>query len=79
MVFSNTTTAEDAAGHEEIRYFQDAKDWLPLSPEDTDARWGATRPGKPSGLNYQDNVIADRRGFILAVRPRNMGVRLLRV
>ena len=35
---------------------------------DTDARWRTTRPGKPSGLNCQDNAIADRGGFILAQR-----------
>ena len=48
------------------RYFQDAKGRLPLSPVDTDARWRTTRPSKPSGLKYQENVITDRGGFVLA-------------
>ena len=51
---------------EETRYFQDSKGLLPLSPVDTDARWRTSRPGKPPGLNYQDNAIVDRGGFILS-------------
>ena len=66
FVLSSTSNDEDGVDREEIRYFQDAKGRLPLSPVDTDARWRTTRPGKPSGLNYQENVITDRGGFILA-------------
>ena len=66
FVLSNTTIDGDGVGHEEVRYFQDPQGRLPLSQVDTDARWRTTRPGKPSGLNYQENVIADRGGFILA-------------
>ena len=66
FVLSNTTIDKDGVGHEEVRYFQDPQGRLPLSPVDTDARWRTTRLGKPSGLNYQENVIADRGGFILA-------------
>ena len=43
---------------------QDSKGLLPLSPVDTDARWRTSRPGKPPGLNYQDNAIVDRGGFM---------------
>jgi hypothetical protein len=66
FVIARSTTDEEGVGHEEVRYFQDAKGQLPLSPVATDARWRTTRPGKPSGLNYQENVITYRGGFILA-------------
>ena len=66
FVIARSTVDDGGVEHKEVRYFQDAKGLLPLSPVDTDARWRTTRPGKPSGLNYQDNVIADRGGFILA-------------
>ena len=66
FVMARSTVDDEGVEHGEVRYFQDAKGRLPLSPVDTDARWRTTRPGKPSGLNYQDNVIADRGGFILS-------------
>ncbi len=66
FVIAHATVDHRGVEHEELRYFQDAKGRLPLSPVDTDARWRTTRPGKPSGLNYQENVISDRGGFILA-------------
>ena len=61
-------TAVDADGGEqvEVRYFQDPQGHLPLSPVDTDARWRSSRPGKPTGLHYQENVIVDGGGFILS-------------
>ena len=31
----------------------------------TDARWRSSRPGKPTGLHYQENVIVDGGCFIL--------------
>ena len=34
-------------------------------PVDTDARWRTSRTGEPPGLDYQDNAIVDRGGFIL--------------
>ena len=52
---------------DETRYFQDSKGFLPLSPAGTDSRWRTSRPGKPPGLNYQDNAIVDRGGFILSL------------
>ena len=66
FAITRSTVDDEGVEREEVRYFQDAKGRLPLSPVDTDARWRTTSPGKPSGLNYQDNVIADRGGFILA-------------
>ena len=59
FAIARSTVDDEGVEHEEVRYFQDAKGRLPLSPVDTDARWRTTRPGKPSGLNYQDNVVAD--------------------
>ena len=61
-------STEDESGVEQIqaRYYQDSKGQLPLSPVDTDAYWRTTRPSRPSGLNYQENVIVDRGGFILS-------------
>ena len=44
-------------GWEEMKYYQDSKGHLPLSPVDTDARWRTSRPSKPPELNYQDNAI----------------------
>ena len=66
FAITRSTVDDEGVEHEEVQYFQDAKGRLPLSPVDTDARWRTTRPGKPSGLNYQDIAIADRGGFILA-------------
>ena len=53
FVMARSTVDDEGVEHEEVRYFQDAKGRLPLSPLDTDARWRTTRPGGPSGLNYQ--------------------------
>ena len=66
FVLSSTSIDEDGIGRKKIRCFQDAKGRQQLSPVDTDARWRTTRPGKPSGLNYQENVITQRGDFILA-------------
>ena len=60
------TVDEDGVEHEEVRHFQKPDGRLPLSPVDTDARRPTSRPGKPSGLRYQENVIVDRGGFILS-------------
>ncbi len=53
FVMARSTVDDEGVEHEEVRYFQDAKGRLPLSPLDTDAHWRTTRPGGPSGLNYQ--------------------------
>ena len=66
FVLNESKTDGNGAEREETRYFQDSKGHLPLSPVDTDARWRTSRPGKPPGLNYQDNAIVDRGGFILS-------------
>ena len=66
FVLSNRTMDEDGVGHEEVRYFQDPQGRLPLSPVDTGARWRSSKPGKPSGLHYQENVVVDGGGFILS-------------
>ena len=67
-LFALTDSGVDENGveWEETRYFQDSKGLLPLSPVDTDARWRTSRPSKPPELNYQDNAIVDRGGFILS-------------
>ena len=61
-----TTVDGDGARHETARYFQSPKGRLPLNPVDTDSRWRTSRPGKLSGLHYQENVIVDLGGFIVA-------------
>ena len=61
-----TTLDPDGVEHEEVRYFQKPDGRLPLSPVDTDTRWRTSRPGKPAGLHYQENVIVDLGGFILS-------------
>ena len=70
FVLNESGLDEGGVAREETRYFQDSKGLLPLSPVDTDARWCTSRPGKPPGLNYQDNAQGnasmDRVGFILS-------------
>ena len=39
---------------------------MPLNPVDTGARWRTSQAGKASGMQYQENVIADRGGFTLS-------------
>ena len=67
-LFKITETTVDGNGveHETVRYFQSPEGRLPLSPVDTDARWRTTRAGRASGLQYQENAIVDRGGFILS-------------
>ena len=66
FVLASSTVGHQGDERHEVRYFQDARGQLPLSPVDTDARWRSSRPGKPSGLNYQENVVVDLGGFILS-------------
>ena len=66
FVLSESVVDEDGMERQETKYYQDSKGLLPLSPVDTDARWRTTRAGKPSELNYQDNAIVDRGGFIIS-------------
>ena len=61
-----TTVDEDGAQREKERYFQSPEGRMPLNPVDTAARWRATRSGRASGLQYQENVIVDRGSFILS-------------
>ena len=67
-LFKITETAVDGNGaqHETVRYFQIPEGMLPLSPPDTDARWRTTRAGRTWWLQYQENAIVDRGGFILS-------------
>ena len=57
---------ESGAGETKARFFQDPKGTLPLSSVDTDARWRTTRPERPGYLSYQENIVVDRGGFIVA-------------
>ena len=66
FVLASSTVDHQGDERHEVRYFQDARGQLPLSSVDTDARWRSSRPGKPSGLNYQENVVVDLGGFILS-------------
>ena len=66
FVIAETTVDDNGVEHEEARYFQKPDGRLLLSPVDTDARWRTSRPGKPSGLHYQENVIVDLGGFIVS-------------
>ena len=65
-MLASSTVDDQGVEHREVKYFQDARGRLSLSPVDTGVRWRSTGPGKPSGLNYQEKAIADRGGFILA-------------
>ena len=66
FILSKSTMDEDGVGHEEVRYVQDPKGRLPLIPVDTDARWPGSKPGKPSGLQYQETRVVDGGCFILS-------------
>ena len=57
---------EDGVVRESVSYYQDSKGRLPLSQVDTDARWRTTRQDRRPNLHYQENVIVDRGGFIVA-------------
>ena len=63
---TQTTTDHEGVEHEEIRYFQSPEGRMALNPAHTDARWRTSRSGKASSLQYQENVIVDRGGFILS-------------
>lgn len=66
---TETTVDGDGVEQEELRYFQNPEGRLHLSPVDTDGRWRTSRPCKPSGLHYQENVenvVVDLGGFIVA-------------
>ena len=64
FTITETTVDEDGVEHQELRHFQKPDGRLPLSPVDTDARCRTSRPRKPSGLHYQENVTVDVGGFI---------------
>ena len=76
-MLASSTVDDEGVEHQDVSYFQDARGQLPLSSIDTDARWRTTRSGKPSGLNYQENVVVDLGGFILSrgipTSPRGNG------
>ena len=63
---TETAVGGDGVEHETVRYFQSPEGRLTLNPVDTDARWRTTRAGRASGLQYQENAIVDRGGFILS-------------
>ena len=66
FMIAETTVDADGVEHEEPWYFQKPDVRLPLSPVDTDARWRTSRPGKPAGLHYQENISVDLGGVIVS-------------
>ena len=66
FVLTENSVGDDGVESEEVRYFQDPNCKLPLNPVDTDARWRTSSSKRPAELCYQDNVIVDLGGFILA-------------
>ena len=68
FMLPGTTVDEDGGEHDEVRHFQDSQGRLPLSPVDTGARW-RSRPGKLTGLHYQENVVVDRA---VSFRPEGL-------
>ena len=60
---------ENSEERESVRYYQDPKGRLRLSSVDTDARWRTTGRRDTKGkLHYQETVIVERGGFIVARR-----------
>lgn len=71
MFITTETTAdehEDGVEHDEAQHFQNPDGRLPLSSVDTNARWRTSRPGKLSGLRYQESVMRSDRPFPLSRR-----------
>ncbi len=66
FVLTDTGESQSGADSEEVRYFQDPKGRLSLNPVDTDIRWRTGSSKQPAELCYQDNVIVDLGGFIVA-------------
>ena len=66
FVLTETSVDDDGVESEEVGHFQDPKGRLPLNPVDTDARWRTSSPKRPAELCYQDNVMVDLGGFIVA-------------
>ena len=66
FALAGASVDEDGTGQTEVRFFQDPKGTLPLSSVDTDARWRTNRPERPGYLSYQENIVVDRGGFIVA-------------
>ena len=66
FVLREQQTDGDGVVRESVSYYQDPKGRLPLSQVDTDARWRAKRHDRRPNLHYQENVIVDRGGFIVA-------------
>ena len=67
FVLTETGASEPGVRSTEAGYFQDAKGRLPLNPVDTATLVGAlARPKRPAELCYQDNVIVNLGGFIVA-------------
>ena len=83
FVLASSTVDHQGDERQEVRYFQDARGQLPLSPVDTDARWRTTRSGKPSGWNYHRPCCSRRRneassmtaesGAVLGVNEHYLG------
>ena len=55
----------DGQERESVRHFQDSRGRMPLNEADTDARWRTKKRDERPKLNYQENVIVDRGGFIV--------------
>lgn len=65
VVHGDANTAPEGGGEDSTRYFQDPKGRLQVSPVDPDARW-RTYGSKRSDLSYQENVLVDEGGFVVA-------------
>ena len=62
---------KDGEERESVSYYQDPKGRLCLNPVDTDARWRTVgRQPNKGNLHYQENVIVERGGFIVARTAR---------
>ena len=66
FVLYDSKPEQDGAERKRVRYFQDARGRIKLSPVDTDACWGHKGHSKSSFLSYLENVITDFNGFIVA-------------
>ncbi len=66
FVVKEPDNQDDATTKGQVKYYQDCRGRLPLSPVDPDARWLTHSLYKPAELCYLENAIVDKSGFILA-------------
>ena len=66
FVLTETSVGDDGVENEEVRHFQDPKGQTAAEPSGHRRAVAHSSPKRPAELCYQDNVIVDLGGFIVA-------------